>query len=615
MWTLCRLDLGPRGSRLLACVAVVLALTGKTTHAAAFPGICVGKADGARLVHTTSVVVMRHAEYSIVTVMADYEGPIAPFAFILPVPSDVRVSDVRTVKREMVERLEALSAPRFHAFYEQDPCDPAPVEQRWDEQIRARGRGFLTPADLPPEDRHYAVSNAITLPTQPVFKGKESEFVYQTALVASARELESSLAARGYAVSAAALSALAPYVERGIRLLIAEVPSLEGVALTGTNRVELGGIRYFTRAPLAALPLTLGLQNSPGSQDVFVYVLDRNRRYHATNYENVLLPTNLRIDPRAAGQLATVYNGLFDAAVSRKQGVVTEYAWPTGGCGQPCPDVAFRPDELLSFGGDVLEAHTTSAKERRAAPVDESLQERRRFEDHLRELPAAARTRAQREHEAERREIGKRLALAARQTYVLTRLHQRYDRARLPRDLEIGPAPTPLRGGVGVPTGRDGELLRAAEPAAPETPNELQTRFVALHPWRGEVACRSPSRFRWGKAWASEARASRAVPLALDLAHAARDRTLLEKALRTPLPELGFSGTNYEAFREAPHDLPSAPSAAPPARPNAGGCSVTRARAPATRPRIEWLLLGVLAATWRSLRGWRRRRRRSGISF
>ncbi len=592
-------------ARVIVASAVLVALlAGVVTRAAAFPGVCVGKDGEQRLVHATSIVVMRHAEYSIITVMADYDGPSAPFAFLIPVPADVRAADVRTVKREMVERLEALSAPRFHTFYEQDPCDPAPLEQRWDEQFHAHGRGFLTPSDLPPTDRTYAVSNAITLPTQAVFKGQENEFGYDVIDVASVRELERWLAAHGYVVPAPALSALAPYVGPGRRLLVAEVSSMQRVALTGSRRVELGGIRFWSRAPLAALPLTLGLHNSGGAQDVFVYVLDRKQRYQATNYDNALLPTNLAIDPGAASQLAGVYNALFEAAESRKRGVVTEYAWSTTGCGQPCPDAALRPDELLSFGGDVLEARTTSFKERAAAPVEESVQERRLFEERVRELPPAERARERAEHEAQRREIGKRLALAARQTYVLTRLHYRYDRPSLPRDLELGPAASPLRGGVGVPSGRDGALARASAPAAE---NELQSRFVARQPWRGEISCRAPVHFRWGKPWASEARASRAVSLALDLASAARDRSALDKVLRTPLPELGFPGTNYPAFRS----VPSTPSPSPSAAPSPSACSFSAAARHDAA--FGWLLIGALSALVRRSRFEIRRRLRSGI--
>jgi hypothetical protein len=272
--------------------------------------------------------------------------------------------------------------------------------------------------------------------------------------------------------------------------------------------------------------------------------------------------------------------------------------------------VALRPDELLSFGGDVLEANTTSAKERAAEPASESTQERRRFEEHLRELPASERPQARREHEAQRREIGKRLALAARQTYVLTRLHHRYGAATLPRDLELGPAPSALRGGIGVPSGRDGQIARAAEPAAED---QLQIRFLALHPWHGAIACRAVDRFRWGKAGPSQARTSRTIPLALGLSHAPRDRNVLERLLKTPLPELGLSAAKRQALAEASTDPPSEPLPVS-AQPHAGGCSVAL-RATSNQQPNECLLCMLFVVIWlrSTSKGLLRTRRRSLI--
>ena len=58
--------------------------------------------------------------------MPDYEGPLEGFAMVLLVPADVTVDKVTTLKRDFVDRLDSLSAPRFHEYWEQDPCDPGP---------------------------------------------------------------------------------------------------------------------------------------------------------------------------------------------------------------------------------------------------------------------------------------------------------------------------------------------------------------------------------------------------------------------------------------------------------------------------------------------------------
>src|SRR6185369_6019587 len=115
---------------------IVIALTaGVATMAAgvrAFPGMLVAKDGATHSVRSTSIVLMQHGGYSIVTLMAEVEGPLQPFALLVPVPADVTPSRLRTVRRSILARVESVSAPRLHAFYEQDPCDDGPVEQAWD---------------------------------------------------------------------------------------------------------------------------------------------------------------------------------------------------------------------------------------------------------------------------------------------------------------------------------------------------------------------------------------------------------------------------------------------------------------------------------------------------
>lgn len=540
----------------------------------AFPGLLVAKDGAERTVSATTVVLVRHEGISVVTLAAEYEGPLTPFAFVIPVPADVRASGVKTLRRGVLDRVEAVTAPRFHAFYEQDPCDDAPLEQSWDEHVKAKGAGFLAPPGLPPPDRHYAVSNDISLPVEPTFKDRESEFAYSELAFDAPERFRASLAARGYRVTDAALAALGRALRPGQKLLLAEV-SPARVELSAGSRVQLGGIRYFTRQPLAPFAASLGAENTRAPEDLFVFVFDRRGRAAAENQSDVFPPLALRVEPSVAEHLATAYDALFDAVGARHPAAfVTEFAWSTSGCGEPCPDVPLAPDELMTLGGDVLEAETTTAKERAPLPPDEPVLERERFESHLTELAPKDRPAAEREHQGERREIERRRALSARQTYVLTRLHRRYAAGEARRDFELGAAPA-VSGGVGVPAGARGELAPGVVPS-PE--NRVEVRFYALNPWPLGVACSEPKRARWGKRWPSEARAPRAVPLALDLTAARRDASVLTRALLTPLPELGLVPAPEASGPSPAAPKPSA-STAPAKKPSAG-CGMAGGFAP-----------------------------------
>lgn len=573
--------------------AAAVAIAALAWPARAFPGVLVAKDDAARSVRSTSIVLMRHGGYSIVSLLTEVEGPERPFALLVPVPADVTASRLRTLKRGVLARLESTSAPRLHAFYEQDPCDDGPVEQAWDEHIKASGRGFLTPDFVPPGDRRYAVSNTISKPVEPSFKEAESEFSYRVLDARTPEALARELGRSGYvSPGEAALGALAASLASGKKLLLAEV-SLAHVELGTGDRLRLGGIRYWSREPLLGFADSLGSTPASGREDVFVYVLDRASRYTIANLPSVPLPSNVVVEPRAAEQLASVHESLLEAALARAPGAFAlEYAWSTSGCGEPCPDVPLGIDELMTLGGDVLEASTTTAAERAPDPGPEPERDKDRFAQHLAEMKPAERPSAVREHAAERREIARRMALGARQTYVLTRLHQVRPAGIAARDIELAAAPA-LTAGVGVPRNRAGELP-AGSVTAPE--NRLQTRYVALYPWARGVACPNPRRGAWGKRWASEARQSRAVPLALDLGAARLDRPLLESVLVRPLPELGLREhvPAHVAPALAASGVPAS-SAAPAASAARRGCTLGRASDGGLRGWVALLGLALLA--------------------
>lgn len=595
--------------RTAAARVLALALV-LSARAPAFPGVLVAKDGAERTVSATTVVVMRYGGFSVVTLSAEYEGPLTPFAFVIPVPGDVRANTVKTLKRGILGRVEALTAPRFHAFYEQDPCDEGPLEQSWDEHVKAKGAGFLAPPGLPPPDRHYAVSNEISVPIAPTFKERESEFAYVELAFDGPEKFRAVLAARGYRVAESALASLGREVRAGQRLLLAEVAPAR-VELSAGSRVQLGGIRYFTREVKAPLPEALGSENTHAPEELFVYAFDRTGRVEVAQQPTVFPPLAVRVEPGVAEHLATAYDALFDAVTAHHPGAfVGEFAWSTSGCGEPCPDVPLAPDELMTLGGDVLEAKTTTEKERAPEPSAEPVLERERFESHLAELTPKERPAAEREHLAERREIERRRALSARQTYVLTRLHRRYAAGETRRDLELAPA-APMTGGVGIPVGAAGKL---APGLAPSADNRVEMRFFSLASWQLGSACSAPRRFRWGKRWASEARAPRSVPLALDLPSARRDPSMLTRALLAPLPELGLEPAAAPAAAPA---TPPAPSGVPSAgvsgtSKKSSGCGMAAAPSGTGAAEHDRSLLGVLIAVLGSCSCLVRRRRAGG---
>jgi hypothetical protein len=575
--------------------ALWLATLAVPTSAAAFPGVFVAKGGTAGVAHTAHVVVMLNGPISVVTVMADYDGPLEPFALLMPVPSDVSLERVRSVKREFIARLEQLSAPRFHAFYEQDPCDSGPTEQDWDVHYEAGDSGFLAPGFLPPPERHWTVSNDISVPTEPVFKSSESEFRFQLPGARDAHEILAWLNSRGYGAPPDALSILAQATQQRGKLLVAEV-NPQRAELLGDGALQLGAIRYWTKEPATTVTATLGKLNSAGIQDLFVYVLHPSSRFQAASHGNVILPSNVEIDAAGAEHLGSVYNALFDARLQHAPGsAVTEYVWPTTGCGEPCPNAPLTLSELMSLGGDIMEAKLVSASARAPEPDAETDDEKQLFEVQLQGKSVAEKARALKQHQRDRRELARRRGMMARQHYVLTRLHFRYDSKALSRDIDLQPAAEPLQGGIGIPKGPKGVLLNSAQPSKM---SHYQMRFTSLFPWPHAYQCQAPVRWRWGRRWKSLDTALRKVWLASDLPRQGRDPSQLD-LIQTALPDLGsIPKAVAPAVTETASTIPSATVK----HVSRTGCSVNRADSYWD----SWGAFAVLLACLAHL-GWRSR--------
>ena len=549
------------------------------TCAWCFPGVMVGKNGSPRVAHTAHVVVMLSGPVSVVTVMVDYEGPLEPFALLMPVPPDVSLQGLRAVKREFIARLEQLSAPRFHALYEKNPCEPGPVEQDWDVKYEACENGFLAPEYLPPPERHWTVPNEISIPTEPVFKEAESEFHFSLLPAQRSSKLDEWLLARGYHASPEALRGLAQAMQNGHQLLMAEV-DVHRAELLGNGSLQLGAIRYWSREPVGNIASTLGLLNSAGVQDLFVYVLHPTQRFQVRNYANVLLPTNIEVDPAAAERLGTLYNALFDAQIARTpNSVVTEFVWPTVGCGEPCPNAPLTLNELMSLGGDVMETLLVSKAERLPNPGLETDEEKQRFEEQLLGKSPAERIKALQQHREDRKELARRRALIARQRYVMSRLHYRYDKNGLPMDIELQAAADHLTGGVGLPEGPKGVLFNGTQSTQI---SHYQVRFVSLFAWAKGYQCASPIRWRWARRWKSLDAALRKVWLADDLPRKDRDRSLLANLVQTPIAELGI----------APKPAASTIDSPPPAKPiKHSGCTLCKRESTSSWPGLLAMLI------------------------
>lgn len=574
--------------RILPILAA-LALFSRPAHA--FVGLFVGKQPGKRVNHASFVVVMRKGGTTVVTVMNDYEGPLDDFALVMPVPSDVTVDHVKMLKRDLMDRIDRITAPRFHRFWEEDPCDPSAPIQQWQQSRKASNAtaflgGGSTMGGMGGEK---PVPKAMLMNVTPEFN--QGEYSFSILDDSDANDFDGWLKKQGYQAPPGAAQAVAPYVKAGMKLLVAHVDSRK-IELEGGGRAMLSPFRFYTEKPFDTIPEKLGLLNIDKKQELIVYVLDPNARYETKNYENVFPPTNIQVDFKVKERIGEFYAALQDLiAKKHPKAFLDEYAWSTTGCGQPCPDDPLDVGELLTFGGDVFE---------RSVPKSELNPKPPPLTDAEKKQLKGLKGKDRKQFFADRKELARRKALIARQKYVLSRLDYRFDARTLPEDPKIGPTGA-VQGGVGVPKGRQARIATAVTPAKT---NELQTRYINVHPWKGMMKCKSPDRWRWGIPPRTY-RGLRKIWVATDLTRKNRTKIRPAAVVVTPVPSLGLSGHASPTALRAPHDAGVGDAGARAAKKSSRcGCSVPGGRAPLS---LSGVLLGVLGA------GLIVRRRKQGV--
>jgi len=564
---------------LSALLGLLLALPlARPAHA--FPGFLASKKSTDVKVHSTQMVVMKKGTTTAVSVMPDYEGPLEPFAMVLIVPGDVTAERVTTLKREYVDRVDALSAPRFHEYWEQDPCDPGPVEQEWQRNMKADSAGaFLGGGDMPQGSQKVAKELSLDV------EAKKKEGEYSFSVLGKDEQVSAWLKSKGYTPPAGADQAVSPYVQAGMRVVVAQVDP-NRVELVGGDRAQLSPIRFWTEQPYDTIPNRVGLLNAPDKQELIVYVLDPEQRYETKNYKNLFPPTNVEVDFSVKERIGEFYAALQDIIAQKSpNSFLLEYAWPTAGCGEPCATEPLQIAELLSLGGDVFE-QSVPKEEKNPKPPEQTKEEKDAFKEATKDLKPKERKDKEKQAKEDRQTVASRQALLARHKYVVSRLHYRYDDKSLPNDPKIGPASGAVEGGVATPKGKKGEADTEVKPASV---NKYQVRYNNFHPWVPVIQCPNPERYRWGKA-PRDYRGLRKTWIAEDLTRKSRTQIKPTEVVRTPIPSLGLGMAPAPA---ASADA-GADAGAAGAEKASGKCGCSVPGAPVSNSLWSWL--GALSA-------------------
>jgi hypothetical protein len=321
---------------LPALALAVLGWLAAPRDAGAFCGFYVGKADATLYNQASQVVLVRNGDRSVISMMNDYQGELAEFALVVPVPVVLEKSQVHIGDRELFKHLDTYSAPRLVEYHDENPCQRIAYD-RMAPQAAA-------PQMMRKEAAERAKSLGVTIEAE--YTVGEYDILILSAKMSDG--LETWLTENGYRIPKGASRALHPYIQQSMKFFIAKV-NLKEQKATGLR--YLRPLQFAFESPKFMLPIRLGMVNAQGSQDLLLYVLTRGGRVETTNYRTVKLPTGMDVPEYVKDDFARFYQSMFDTQVKaeKMRAVYTEYFWNMGWC-DPCAAEPLSHEELRKLG-------------------------------------------------------------------------------------------------------------------------------------------------------------------------------------------------------------------------------------------------------------------------
>lgn len=323
--------------RIRILIPVLFAALAWSSAAAAFCGFYVAGGDAKLFNDATQVVLMRSGTTTVLSMQNSYSGPAENFAMVIPVPQVLQKENVKTLPKEIFDRVDQMSAPRLVEYWEKDPCL---VDDIYEKSMVMESGG------APMDDE--GGTGSVKIEAQ--FEVGEYDVVVLSATDSSG--LEKWLNHNKYKIPAGADPYFRPYIERGQYFFVAKV-NLDKVKYEN-GRAVLSPLRFQYTSENFELPIRLGMINSNGKQDLLVYVLSPGQRYEVANYPNTTIPTNIEVRNEVRDAFPQFYQALFDATLEKNpKAVVTEYAWNAASC-DPCPGPTLTGEDFATLGADVV---------------------------------------------------------------------------------------------------------------------------------------------------------------------------------------------------------------------------------------------------------------------
>lgn len=330
------------------CLLALLLLSQHAAHA--FCGFYAARADVKLFNKTSQVILVRQGEQTTITMSSDFQGKVADFAMIIPVPTVLQKEDIRVVDRRLFDQFDAYSAPRLVEYFDASPC------YRYDDNIREAETSPVAKAETTKRSREPEDNDVYKVAV--VARYTVGEYDIQVLNAQESAGLERWLTDNGYQLPAGAAEVLEPYIKSNMKFFVVKVNLAEQQALASQLLRPLQ-IRF--NSPKFMLPIRLGMANGEGNQDMIIYAFTQRGRVETTNYRTTRMPSDREVPTFIKEHFGRFYTDLYKEHIRQagQDNVFLEYAWDLSGQNSvkcdPCPSQPPLYNELLTAGVDWLQ--------------------------------------------------------------------------------------------------------------------------------------------------------------------------------------------------------------------------------------------------------------------
>jgi len=302
----------------------------------AFCGFYMARADSQLYNKSSKVVMARKDETTVITMVNDYQGEEKDFAMLVPVPQVLKRNQIRIARQEVVERVDAFSAPRLVKYYDNPQCN-------YSSPSNTEGLGARS-AQLDPGES--GSNKAYGVKIEASYSVGEYDILILSAQ--QSRGLLQWLKSNNYKVDSSATKVLESYIKQDMRFFVAKV-NLAKKRQQGLSYLRPLQIRFDSKKFM--LPIRLGMANAQGTQELYVFTLTAKGRVETTNYRTVKPPTDIDLPLYIEKEFGGFYQALFDRQFEQydKRAVFLEYAGNVNRC-DPCSSNPLSRKELRELG-------------------------------------------------------------------------------------------------------------------------------------------------------------------------------------------------------------------------------------------------------------------------